>query len=55
MTIFDRIRLLHLKIPTLCSVDIEANKICQTKKKKYMLGSENQKQLFTDAFEYRCS
>ena len=34
MTIFDRIRLLHLKISTLCSVDIEANKICQTKKKK---------------------
>ena len=40
-------RLLHLKkIPTLYSVDIETDKICQTKKKKDMLDSENQKQSF---------
>ena len=35
MVVFDQIRLLHLKkIPTLYSVDIEADTICQTKKKK---------------------
>ena len=56
MAVFDKIRLLHLKkIPTLYSVDIEVEKICQTKKKKDMLYSENQKQSFTDAFEYRYS
>ena len=45
MAAFDQMRLLHLKkkIPTLCSVYIEADKICQTKKKKDMLDSENQK------------
>ena len=43
------------KIPTLHSVDIEADKICQTKKKKDMLDSENQKQSLTDAFGHRCS
>ena len=31
------------------------DKICQIKKKKDMLDSENQKQPLTDAFEYRCS
>ena len=47
MTAFDQMRLLHLKkIPTLYSVDIEADKIFQTKKKKDMLDSENQKQSF---------
>ena len=34
------------------SVDIEADKIYQTKKEKDMLGLQNQEQLFTDAFEY---
>ena len=34
-----------------CSVDIEADKICQIKKKNEMLDSENQKQSLTDAFE----
>ena len=51
-------RLLHLKntyFILCCFVDIEANKIRQIKKKKYMLDSENQKQSLTDAFEYRCS
>ena len=43
------------KIPTLYPVDIEADKICQTKKKKDMLASENRKQLLTDAFEHWCS
>ena len=48
MAAFDQMRLLHLKkkIPTLYSVDVEADKICQTKKKKDMLDSENQKQPF---------
>ena len=47
MAAFDQMRLSHLKIiPTLYSVDIEADKICQTKKKKDMLDSENQKQSF---------
>ena len=56
MAACDWVRLLHFKkIPTFYSVNIEAVKICQTKKKKDMLGSENQKQSFTDAFEYRCS
>ena len=32
-----------IKIPTLYSIDIEADKICQTKKKKDILDSENQK------------
>ena len=41
MTAFDRIALLRLKkILTLCSVDIEADKICQAKKGKEMLGSQ---------------
>ena len=34
-----------------CSVDIEADKICQIKKKKDMPDSANQKQSLTDAFE----
>ena len=56
MAAFDQIRLLHLKkIHTFYSVDIEADKICQIKKKKDMLDSENQKQSLTDAFEYRYS
>ena len=56
MTAFHQIRLLLFKkIPTLHSVDIEADKICQKKKEKDMLDSENQKQSFTDVFEYRCS
>ena len=47
MAAFDQMSLLYLKkIPTLYSVDIEADKICQTKKKKDMLDSENQKQSF---------
>ena len=47
MAAFDQMRLLHLKkIRTLYSVDIEADKICQTKKKKDMLDSEKQKQPF---------
>ena len=41
----------NLKIHTFYSVDIEADKICQIKKKKDMLDSENQKQSLTDAFE----
>ena len=47
MAAFDQIRLfvtLKNKIPALYSVDIEAHKLCQTKKKKDMLGWENQKQ-----------
>ena len=56
MAAFDQIRLLNLKkIHTFYSVDIEADKICQIKKKKDMLDSENQKQSLTDAFEYRYS
>ena len=43
------------EIPTLYSVDIEADKICQTKKEKDMLELKNQKQSLTDAFEYSCS
>ena len=55
MAAFDQKRLLHLKkIPTLYCV-VEADQICQTKKNKDILDSENQKQSFTDAFEYRCS
>ena len=47
MAAFDQMRLLLLKkIPASHSVDIEADKICQTKKKKDMLDSENQKQSF---------
>ena len=47
MAAFDQMRLLHLKkIPTLYSADIEADKICQTKKEKDMLDSEDQKQSF---------
>ena len=47
MAAFDQMRLLHLKkIPTLYSVDIEADKICRTKKEKDMLDSEDQKQSF---------
>ena len=47
MAAFDQMRLLYLKkIATLYSVDIETDKICQTKKKKDMLDSENQKQSF---------
>ena len=56
MAAFDQIRLLHLKKKhTFYSVDIEADKICQIKKKKDMLDFENQKQSLTDAFEYRYS
>ena len=52
----DQIKLLHLKkYLLLYPVDIEADKICQTKKKKDMLASENRKQLLTDAFEHWCS
>ena len=43
------------KRPNLYSVDIETDKICQTKKKKDALDSENQKQSLADTFEYRCS
>ena len=40
MAALDQIRLLRLKkILTLYSVDIEADKICQAKKGKEMLGS----------------
>ena len=47
ITAFDPKSLLYLKkIPTLYSVDIEADKICQTKKKNDTFGSENQKQSF---------
>ena len=42
MTAFDRIRLLRFKkILAFCSVDIEADKIFQTKKGKEMPGSQN--------------
>ena len=33
-------------------VDVEADRIYQTKKENDMLGSQNQEELFTDAFEY---
>ena len=48
-------KLSYIEYPTFYSVDIEADKIYQTKKKKDMLCLENQEQSFTDAFEYRCS
>ena len=35
-------------MPTLYSVDMEADEICQVKKKEDILGSENQKQSLTD-------
>ena len=50
---FDQKVVTFKKMPTLilcCSVDIEADKICQIKKKKEILDSENQKQSLTDAF-----
>ena len=40
MAAFDRIRLLHLK-NTLYFVDIESGKICQRKKEKEILCSQN--------------
>ena len=47
MAAFHQMRLLQFKKkPTLYSVDIEADKICQTKKKKDMQDLENQKQSF---------
>ena len=46
---FDRIRLSHLKK---CVLDIEADKICQAKKGKEMLGSQN---LFRSSRERRVS
>ena len=53
MAAFDRIRLLRLKkILTLYSVNIEADKICQAKKEKEMLGSQN---LFKSSREIRVS
>ena len=60
MAAFDRIRLLRLKKYLLCTlltmkrycVDIEANKICQAKKGKEMLGSQN---LFRSSRERRVS
>ena len=53
MAAFDRIRLLRLKkILTLYSVNIEADKICQAKKEKEMLGSQN---LFRSSRERRVS
>ena len=36
------------KMPTLYSVDIEADEICQIKKKKDIPDSENKKQSLTD-------
>ena len=47
MAAFDQIRLLHLKKYLLRT-------LLQTRRKN-MLDSENQRQSFTDAFEYRCS
>ena len=52
MAAFARIRLLRLKILTLYSVDIEADKICQAKKEKEMLGLQN---LFRSSRERRAS
>ena len=47
MAAFDQMKLLHLKkMPTLYSIEIEADKICQTNKEKDMLDSEDQKQSF---------
>ena len=51
---FDQKVVTFKKMPTLIlcfSVDIEADKICQIKKKKEILDSENQKQSLTDAFK----
>ena len=41
--------------PNLYSIDIETDEICQTKKKKDMVDSENQKQSLTHTFEQTCS
>ena len=57
MAAFDQIKSLQFVDlrPNFYSVNIETDKICQTKKKKDMLDSENQKQLLVDIFEYKCS
>ena len=53
MAALDRIRLLRFKKKlTLYYVDIEANKICEAKKREEMLGSQN---LFRSSRERRVS